>query len=569
MAGQRAPWNFGWLRAETSLPEKRSRRKRKGNRSNGVDPVVGPRGRDGSTALRRRVISLLFALSFAGGPSLTLAASAEPALDTARAAVAKAHLDDVQRQAANGNLDAAEADQRAADASIARLTELTSENASRPARLKQLQAALQRDPETELSEWSGRLPADADDETLEGLLAGERAGAVDLQMQAGAMAAELAALLSRPAQAASDVAALRRRVAELSVPFSASEGQPSVLDETRRLQRASELRRAEAELELRVGEQDSAVQRQRQLELTLRELRQRLDVSQRRVELLQQRISDLGRQELVERVAQLVEREQSLAGAAQLAALTAAENRALGDETIINHEQLARERRSLAEIEEERDYVTESLRDSRTRLDLGGANTGVGRWLWSERWRLERPARLRQQLQTTRVALADRRLRLVTLNDVQQELTDIPKAALALRDASESAADDEEGGNLDDENLLPSLLRERVELLSMLRPVLERRIAALEQSERAQQERLDATIELQNLLDRHLLWLPSHDVVDVSWLQRVPAGLRDLVKPSRFATSVELCVRNFHVNRMQWLGSLALVVILLDRKSVV
>ena len=43
------------------------------------------------------------------------------------------------------------------------------------------------------------------------------------------------------------------------------------------------------------------------------------------------------------------------------------------------------------------------------------------------------------------------------------------------------------------------------------------------------QERIQISQELQQLLDRRLLWIPGHGVIDGDWLQRLPDGMQDLI----------------------------------------
>ncbi|MCB1687001.1 MAG: hypothetical protein KDI33_00865 [Halioglobus sp.] len=510
----------------------------------------------------RAILPALLLLMLAFSPWTMHSSRASVESDLIRAEVAQASLDAATLQLATEALDATDTADREAAALIKRVDELRAEHAGLPKRIEDLQKALQLDREQALLSWSRRLPVDADGETLERLLEQQQRSVAELQAQIDAVEVELTVSLTKPLQAASDIATLRRRVEDMATPpIGNKDGERGVLLKAQQLRHASELRRAKAELDLRVIEQDSAALRQRQLELSLRELRQRLGLDQRRVEILQDRIANLWRTELQTRIEQLTETENELAGSAQVVLLAAAENTGLGGELVDNHEQLSRDRQALASIEEERDYVTEALRDSRARLDLGGATEHVGRWMWTERRRLEPPARLRQKLSSTRIALADLRLRLVTLNDQQQQLADIPRALRALREASEAGADDElsDAGS---EELLPPLLHERVELLRLLEPVLTRRIAALQQSETALHERLEATEALQSLLDRHLLWLPSHGVVDAQWLKRIPAGLEDLTMPSRFATTLKLAVRSMGERPYLW-GSCMIVVLVL------
>lgn len=499
------------------------------------------------------------------GTSFWLANAALASTDTdlLRAEIAQSTLDVTTLEAASANLEAADTADSEAIALTRRVDELRAENAGLPKRIEQLQKALELDREQALLSWSRRLPADADSETLERLLEQQRRMVSELQAQINTVELEQALSLSRPLQASSDIATLRKRVEDLSVaPVAVQDEERRLLFKSRQLRHAGELRRATAELDLRVSEQDSAAMRQRQLELTLRELRQRMSLDQRRTEILQERIADLWRTELQTRIEKLAQTEAELAGSAEVVLLAATENTALGNELAENHELLAHDRRALVSIEEERDYVTEALRDSRARLELGSASKHVGRWMWTERRRLEPPARLRQNLETIRINLADMRLRLVTLNDQQQQLTDIPKALRSLHEASEAGEDDEQSDVGADE-LLPPLLRTRLELLKLIEPVLTRRVVALQQSETALRERLVATRELQKLLDRHLLWLPSHGVVDAQWLARVPEGLRDLTLPSRFLTTLKLSARSFEQNPALWIACLLFLTVLI------
>jgi potassium efflux system protein len=505
---------------------------------------------------------LALALLLNAGPWTASAALASVETDLVRSDVEKSDLDEAARQAVNEILDAADAADREAASLGKRVDELRAESAELPKRIEQLQKALELDREAALKTWTARLPDDADGETLERLLEQQRRIVTDLQAQINAEEIELTVSLTTPLKAASDIAALRRQVEDSSTPpVAGADAENGILLKARQLRQAGELRRAKAELDLRVIEQDGAALRQRQSELTLRELRQRLGLDQRRIGILQDRIANLWRTELQTRMEQLAETEKSLAGSARVVLLAAAENSALGNELATNHEQLSIDRETLIRLEEERNYVTQALRDSRARLDLGSANEHVGRWMWTERRRLEPPARLRQKLEQTRITLADLRLRQVSLNDQQQQLSDIPQALQLLREASEVGADDEQS-DAGAEELLPPLLIERVELLNLLEPVLARRIAALQQSESALQEQLVATQDLQGLLDRYLLWLPSHGVVVDKWLARVPEGLRDLLLPSRFITTLKLSARSIEERTHLWIISLLVMLIL-------
>ena len=354
------------------------------------------------------------------------------AIATTRAAIDRSKMDEAQRQAAIDHLDVARAGEREAETLNERLIALRAETVDQPARMEQLQKALVTNLEQELLEWSKRIPADADGETLEQILERERTIITDVRAQIEAVGEDLALILSRPAQAADEITTLHRRSEELSVPLVTPKNEPAVLHEARRLRRSSEQHRLQATLELRLAEQDTATQRQSLNELALRELRYRLGLHEKRVEHLQQRITSRGRSELESLVQQLIKREQELADGTPTLASIAVENRTMGEKLIQQNEHLAQDRVALASIEQARERIAVNLQDSRTRLDVGGGNERVGRWLWSERRRLKPSANLQYRLKLIRDDLADLRLERLVLSEQQRDLLDVGAVARAL-----------------------------------------------------------------------------------------------------------------------------------------
>jgi potassium efflux system protein len=514
----------------------------------------------------RSVLLVAALLSGSLGAAAALAAQAgsgTAAIETVRNAVAAGNLNDADREAASLQLDAAAADEAEADKLATQLVALRNEAATQPARMDQLRRALALDRDRALQEWAARLPRNADAETLERVLAQERSIIEGLSAQINQVAGELALILSGPAQAATDIAMLRQRADELAVPLPRVEGEPAVLADVKRVRRASELRRTQTELELRLLEQETATRRQSLNELTIGELRHRQGLHTARAEMLQKLIADLGRREIDSLLARLAEREEALAGSLGVVARTLSENHAFGRELTEQNEQLAVDRNALAANEDAKDHTGVSLRDSRARLDLGTSNEQVGRWLWSERRRLETPAQLQPRLDDVRSALADARLRLVTLMEERRRLIDIRAAAAAMATA-QVEADEEASGQTVDPATLEPLLQDRSELLALLEPLYQRRIAALEQSEQALQSQLEDSRALQQLLDRHLLWISSHRPVDASWLQRIPTGLADLFKPSRYVTTFDLAQLYLRSNPLPWIGGVLLLIALLE-----
>src|SRR5690606_20584800 len=121
------------------------------------------------------------------------------------------------------------------------------------------------------------------------------------------------------------------------------------------------------------------------------------------------------------------------------------------------------------------------LRDTRTRLELGGGSAQVGQWLWRERIRLPSQVRLRAQLAGLRSVLADLRVRLIEINEWQRNVGDLDAAiARALADSGAAAqpARDSEGRRVQ----ARFLLEQQVDLLAQLDALLRRRIAAVEQA---------------------------------------------------------------------------------------
>ena len=276
------------------------------------------------------------------------------------------------------------------------------------------------DGELALQEWAARIPPNADTEMLEGLLERQRRLSAELAGQIEEVETELAEILARPADTAIEIAALRRQIDELSTPVQATEGESSLATDARRLRQAGALHRVEAELELLRVEQDTSLDRQRQRELALREMgfQQRLNL--RRIEWLQSPDRRAG--------AQGARAPHRRAREDRGVAHRRAQHRGLGGPRQSHcsatscsqqSDRLATDRDELSQLEPARDRVATALNDSRTRLELGGASEAVGRWLWSERRRLEPHARLRRRLDDQRRELAELRLRLVTQSDEQ------------------------------------------------------------------------------------------------------------------------------------------------------
>ena len=489
-------------------------------------------------------------------------ANANSGLESARRSLANAKVSDTDRATANALLDAA-ADHEAAASELTReIATLRAEATRQPARMAELQRALARDDSEALADWAARLPRNADAETLERLLQQERSIIEGLAADISATGETLAEVLSGPAQTATDIAELGQRADDLAEPVVAAEGENAALPAVRRAARASELRRVRAEIELRRLQQDTAIARQQLLELTIAELKDRQALHVARTERLQYEIADLGRRAIETLVARLAAARAEVAPESGMLDVLLTRNETLGAELIAENEALVADRNALVAHEAARELGAAALRESRARLELGTRNDEVGRWLWSERRRIPSETALQDQLDEARDALATVRLRLFGLGEDIRQLMNVPLAT--ERTLAEYAALSEDGDEtLPEASEVEPMLRDRAALLGLLKPLLERRLMALEQGEQALSERADTARDLRALLDRHLLWIASHSAIDADWLARIPVGLADLLKPSRYLTSWTLVLLELAQHPVRWgLGLVALLALL-------
>lgn len=439
-----------------------------------------------------------------------------------------------QRETAQQQLEQARETLAEAAAIRQRSAERRSTLMALPAQQGALQASLDSDNEADLRAWTARLPAGAGADDLELLLEQERRTTDSLRDEIDRVGAELAGLLSQPSLAGESAAALRHRIDSLSAPVPATEGESAVLASIRRLQREAELERLRAQLEEASLVEEGSRAEQALLELRLRELRHRLARHEARLPVLQQRITAMARSVLGARLEAL--RDQQVRFGAQDGPLArlAEQNLGLGEELLAGSDALDRQREVATAAVQAGEMLRTVLRDTRTRLELGGGSAQVGQWLWRERIRLPSQVRLRAQLAGLRSVLADLRVRLIEINEWQRNVGDLDAAiARALADSGAAAqpARDSEGRRVQ----ARFLLEQQVDLLAQLDALLRRRIAAVEQAITAVSSQRGDAQALQAVLDRNLLWTPSHEPVSRGWLASVPAGLGELVSPGRLA----------------------------------
>ena len=137
-------------------------------------------------------------------------------------------------------------------------------------------------------------------------------------------------------------------------------------------------------------------------------------------------------------------------------------------------------------------------------------------------------------------------MRAIDLDEQADALTSPAAAAGALLQEQENE-DAPESATLRRE--LADAFSTRAELVGRLRTAQRALAQQLTDLEAALVQQLESAGKLNAILDRELLWFPSHERVGTAWLQRQIAGWADLFKPSRYATSARLLVDAFE---QQW-----------------
>jgi potassium efflux system protein len=464
--------------------------------------------------------------------------------------------DQERRNAIQAQLDAAASATKEADALAQELDRL---RARAQAAVPTLPAPLSDEQLGGLFErWKERVPAQASQEVLERLLADERDAIAALKAGIEKSAADQANLVSQPGPGRVDLSILQQRAQESAEPVTAEPGEAPELTQARQARRSAEHRRALLELALRQEEQSTIEARQRLLAAQLQAQRRELMERMPRAAWLNQRIAERSRQRLEQQV-----QEADLAAAHASAADPAVrdlaqQNAALASQILKNSNQLAQERQTLAGDEYLRDQLTATLRDTQARLRLGGGSAAVGQWLWQQRVELSSASTTQARHKAVQRQLAELRLTLFNSSKWRQNPGASAADALPLGSAHGPA----EASDAATSAQQAALLSRQVALTDQLQPILLRRIAVLEQTDDALRAALRSGGELRQVLDKELLWFPSHRPMDRTWLNE----WRDLEQDIEGSSSPWKTARALSSNIWNdpWsFGSVAVIVALL------
>ncbi|PAT44040.1 mechanosensitive ion channel protein MscS [Vandammella animalimorsus] len=457
------------------------------------------------------------------------------AIEASLSTLDNAELNQTQREAAKAQLEAAAALEKEAEPLLEQRAQLQEQSRETAAAAVAPLTAAER--ESQFKQWAARLPQGMSNDALEHLLREERNASNTLKARIDALASELTNLISRPGQRLSQMAALRQR-ADASAGEPASDAnEPAALFEARRLRRAAEHRRALAELALYEAEQATAELRQRQLENQLQSLRQEQALRAPRIDWLSQRISANSLQRLQNQAQELAALAENSAAQHDAALHELAQRNAeLAQQLLQGTQQLGEERRTLTDYEREREQIATALRDTQARLRLGSSDAATGYWLWQQRLRMPSLLALTAQRKQVQQRLAELRLQLYNATETryaaielsQAQPEKLPQAGQPSQPAKADGTD--EAG----ERVAEPSATERAatagsadrnawqatqaELIDQLEQLLRRRISVLEQTDGTLQTLLTRGDELRQLMDRQLLWTPSHPRVGKQWL---------------------------------------------------
>jgi len=444
-------------------------------------------------------------------------------------------LDATVRDANEKLLSTALAADREADRLLAEARSLRDTQPARLAELARLERTLSEDPSEAFRRWRAQLPARVAHEELARRLAEARRMAEQSEIERSAVTAELAAVVARPAAVTEELARQRQEVDRLRALVLP--GGADTIDRVAALGSSAAQRLAAARVLQLEAEQTQLPEQRRLLELRQRVLQRETELNAREIDVLEALLAERSEAEISTLMQRLRTEQAAVASGETTVQREADANLAFGEELERTALALREASERVRRAQRDRANVAESLRNTRARLALGAEDDGIGLILLSERLRLAEPDKLASELDATRRRYAKLQLRLIEL-DEQRDRLDAPDRVVAdtlgAIDSDEAPETDRLRGEL------TSLFATRADLLPRLEAAQRDLSDALVQLERALQEQLAGTRELRQILDRRLLWVPSHEPVGLGWLQRQTAGWGDLFKLSRYQTSARL-----------------------------
>jgi potassium efflux system protein len=450
-----------------------------------------------------------------------------------------AGLDEAARKSVEALLETARADDASADTLLREAADWRNGAPGALAESARLERELDSDPAEEFRLWRSKLTSEVARDDLARQLSEARGVAEQAAMELAGVNAALAAATDRPPAITEALAQTRQELETLRSTAPVDSATATPMDQARTLANEARRRLATARLIHLDAEQVTLPDRRRLLELRQRNLQRRLSLYEREIGVLEAMLDELTDVELGALAERLTAERDAMADADPSLLSAAERNVELGEELAETAERVRKAAEQARAAQRSSSSVADSLRNTQTRLKLGADDDAVGLILLSERRRLQEPDEIAAELDRTRRELAGVQLRLIDL-DEQRNALDAPERAIEGALSDIESADPEEIERL--RAGFAQLLATRAELLPRLDAAQRDLADSLRQLERALQEDLKHTRELVRILDRQLLWIPSHEPVSVDWLRRQNEGWADLFKFSRYATSARLTV---------------------------
>lgn len=455
---------------------------------------------------------------------------------TRKALVTDITLDEAQRKNLDAALERAAADDAEAEVHLARARELASEANVSQGRIEGLEAELRADPSEQFAHWHKNLDPATSPAALAQLAADLDAAAANLSARIADTTAQLAAVDVRPASIAQELDQALRDANALDAQRVSPPG-ASMAQRTEALAAQAAQRQHLARAQALSAERAALPSRARLLELTQRSLQRQATLVRRQADVVASLLARSTDAELDALDSRLRDEADSTGEHSPLLIAEAARNLALGQELASVETSTRQASEQLRQTRTRSDLASDTLRNTQARLALQSHDDAVGLILLNERRRIDDPLRIRQDLSQTRRRLAQAQLRLIDLDEQADELSSPQDAADALlRDGDEDVARLDSSAHSN----LHALLITRAELVARLASAERELLRVLTELETALARHLDTTTALAHLLDRELLWFPSHERIGPGWLKRQAEGWGDLLKPSRYSTSSRL-----------------------------
>ena len=485
------------------------------------------------------LLSLCLSCLALAAQSVPVPGSIAPAIEQARKALAAdASFDTPRREALTGLLEQATRNNADADAELVRANELSDEVPALQARIDALEAELRSDPSEQFARWRDNLDTRADPAALTQQLSDLEAAATNLSARISDTSSQLTAVDQRPTAIAHELDQARRDADTAAALRTPPPGAtlPQRIDA---LAAQAAQRMHLARIQALNAERTALPARARLLELTQRSLQRQATHTRRQSGVVEALLAQSTDAELDALGSRLRDEADDTNDRSPLLTGEAKRNVDLGQELATTENATRQASEQLRQTRARTDETSDTLRNTQARLALQSPDDAVGLILLNERRRIDDPLRIQQDLSQTRLKLAQVQLRLIDLNEQTNALASPQDAADTLLREGEG---DEETDAIDTtihEDLL-ALLTTRAELVARLASAERELLRVLTELESALAQHLATTTTLAHLLDRELLWFPSHERAGMAWLKRQPEGWRDLLKPSRYLTSGRL-----------------------------